>query len=38
VYITVFGLHRQNLADIGLIWFKKIRGSLKILDTTVLPS
>jgi hypothetical protein len=41
VCITVFGhctLHRQNLADIGLAWSKKIRRSLKILDTIILPS
>jgi hypothetical protein len=41
VCIIVFGhdtLHRKNLADIGLEWSKKIRRSLKILDTIVLPS
>jgi hypothetical protein len=31
-------LHRQNLTDIGLEWSKKIRRSLKILDTVVLSS
>jgi hypothetical protein len=31
-------LHRQNLADIGLVWFTKVRRSLKILDTAILPS
>jgi hypothetical protein len=41
VCITVFGngtLHRQNLADIGFAWSKKIRRYLKILDIAVLPS
>jgi hypothetical protein len=41
VCITIFRhgtLHRQNLADIGLAWSKKIKRSLKILGTTVLPS
>jgi hypothetical protein len=41
VCITVFGtctLHRQNLGDIGLVWSKKIRRSLKILDIALLPS
>jgi hypothetical protein len=40
VCITLLGhgtLHRQNLADIELVWSKKTRRSLKKLDTTVLP-
>jgi hypothetical protein len=31
-------LYRQNLADIRLIWSKKIRRSLNILDIARLPS
>jgi hypothetical protein len=34
----IFGhstLHRQNLANIGLVWSKKKRRSLTILDTAV---
>jgi hypothetical protein len=41
VCIIVFGtitLHRQNLADIRLVWSKKIKRSLKILDIALLPS
>jgi hypothetical protein len=41
VCITVFGhgtLHRQSLANIELVWSKKIRRSLKILDIAILPS
>jgi hypothetical protein len=38
VYDNICTLYRQNLVDIKLVWSKKIKRCLKIIETVVLPS